>query len=65
MGIGQPDDSQQIDPSEQPALNTSRLVLKQLDQTDVVLHIGDISYARGYAGVVSGPAPGRVIPKST
>ena len=60
MGVGQPDDSQQIDPSQQPALNTSRLVLKQLDQTDMVLHIGDISYARGYAGVVSGPALRRV-----
>ena len=53
MGVGQPDDSRQIDPSQQPALNTTRLVLQQLDQTDLVLHIGDISYARGYAGIVS------------
>ena len=53
MGVGQPDDSRQIDASQQPALNTTRLVLQQLNQTDLVLHIGDISYARGYAGIVS------------
>jgi len=54
MGNGQEDDSQQIiNPSQQPALNTTRLVLNQIDQTDLVLHIGDISYARGFASVVS------------
>jgi len=52
MGNGQEDDSQQIiNPSQQPALNTTRLVLNQIDQTDLVLHIGDISYARGFASV--------------
>ena len=53
MGNGQPDDSRQVGhPGQQPALNTTRLVLNQIDQTDLVLHIGDISYARGYASVV-------------
>ena len=53
MGTGQLDGSQQALDNEQPALNTSHLVFKQLDQTDLVLHIGDISYANGYASVVS------------
>ena len=52
MGNGQPDDSRQVITGEQPALNTTKLVVNQLNQTDLVLHIGDISYARGYASVV-------------
>ena len=53
MGNGQPDDSIQVEhPGQQPALNTTRLVLNQINETDLVLHIGDISYARGYASVV-------------
>ena len=52
MGNGQPDDSRQVVTGQQPALNTTKLVVNQLNQTDVVLHIGDISYARGYASVV-------------
>lgn len=53
MGNGQPDDSRQVVTGQQPALNTTKLVLGQLNRTDLVLHIGDISYARGYASVVS------------
>jgi len=52
MGSGQVDQSLQVIHAQQPALNTTRLVLNQIDQTDLVLHIGDISYARGYASVV-------------
>ena len=52
MGSGQVDQSLQVIRAQQPALNTTRLVLNQIDQTDLVLHIGDISYARGYASVV-------------
>ena len=52
MGQGQPDDSTQPIVGQLPSLNTTRLIQKELDRTDVVLHIGDISYARGYAGVV-------------
>ena len=55
MGNGQPDDSIQVDAGQQPALNTTRLVLNQINETDLVLHIGDISYARGFAGVVRSP----------
>eukprot|EP00731_Ephydatia_muelleri_P019789 Em0012g614a len=53
MGNGQVDDSLQIMTAQQPALNTTNLIYSQIDQTDLVLHIGDISYARGYASVVS------------
>ena len=34
-------------------MNTSRLIMQEVSKTDLILHIGDISYARGYAGVVS------------
>eukprot|EP00731_Ephydatia_muelleri_P019794 Em0012g619a len=51
MGNGQVDDSLQIMTAQQPALNTTNLIYSQIDQTDLVLHIGDISYARGYASV--------------
>ena len=53
MGTGQYDDSIQAKVQQQPALNTTRLVIGQLNQTDFVLHVGDISYAEGYASVVS------------
>jgi len=34
---------------ENPSLNTTRNVLAQIDEIDLVLHIGDISYAVGYS----------------
>ena len=52
MGNGQVDDSQQVTKEQQPALNTTRLLNQYLDKTDLVLHIGDTSYANGYASVV-------------
>ena len=56
MGNGQPDDSQQAtSKQQQPALNTTQLLNKYLSDTDLVLHIGDISYANGYSSVVSCP----------
>lgn len=53
MGMGQADGSLQPIHEEYPSLNTSRLVMEEVNNTDFILHIGDISYARGYAGVVS------------
>ena len=53
MGTAEMDDSRQIVAPEQPAINTTRLLNKYLAETDVVLHIGDISYAEGYAATVS------------
>ena len=57
MGSGQVDDSvQSTDGQQQPSLNTTRLLDKYLPETDLVLHIGDISYANGYSSVVSSRA---------
>ena len=53
MGEAQPDDTVQPIPAQPPSLNTTSRVQKELNDIDIVLHIGDISYARGYAGVVS------------
>ena len=53
MGGTQPDDALQSIIAQLPPLKTKRHVQKELNDTDIVLHIGDISYARGYAGVVS------------
>ena len=54
MGNGQIDDSQQATKKQQqPALNTTRLLNQYINKTDLVLHIGDISYANGYGSVVS------------
>ena len=53
MGVAELDDSRQIVGPEQPAINTTRLLNDYRDETDVVLHIGDIAYAVGYAATVS------------
>ena len=50
MGNGQQDDSQQVVTGQQPSLNTTRNIEGEAS-VDVVMHIGDISYARGYASV--------------
>ena len=55
MGTAELDDSRQNISPEQPAINTTRLLNKYRNETDVVLHIGDISYAEGYAATVSPP----------
>ena len=36
-----------------PYLQRTHLIESGMAMIDLVLHIGDISYARGYAGVVS------------
>ena len=38
--------------AEPPAINNTNLIAKEVNERDLVLHIGDISYAIGYAGVV-------------
>lgn len=52
MGQAQVDDTQQPIKAQPPAINNTILIEKELSERDFVLHIGDISYARGYAGVV-------------
>ena len=51
MGCGELDDSMMMY-TERPSLNTTNHILKQLDDIDIVMHIGDISYAKGYSSVV-------------
>ena len=53
MGTAERDDTREIVSPEQPAINTTRLLNTYLNETDVVLHIGDIAYALGYAATVS------------
>ena len=52
MGEAQSDGSLQPIRSQVPSLKTTRLIESDMPMIDLVLHIGDISYARGYAGVV-------------
>ena len=54
MGQGLRDDSRQTVTAQQPSLNTTRLIEGDMDDASVILHIGDVSYARGYAAVVGG-----------
>ena len=54
MGQAQVDDTLQplYVHAEPPAINNTKLIAKEVKERDLVLHIGDISYAVGYAGVV-------------
>ena len=54
MGEAQVDDTLQplYIHAEPPAINNTNLIAKEVNERDLVLHIGDISYAIGYAGVV-------------
>ena len=54
MGNGHEDGTWQVIRQQPGALNTSRMLKGLVPETDLVFHIGDISYARGYANVVSG-----------
>lgn len=53
MGNGHVDGTWQVIREQPGAVNTSRMLKGLVGQTDLVFHIGDISYARGYANVVS------------
>ncbi len=52
MGKGEEDHSLEHWPWEDPSLNTTKHVIEQIDEIDLVLHIGDISYAVGYSSEV-------------
>ena len=53
MGCGEEDGSFFLVEDIQPdSFNTTKMIEKQLDKIDFVLHIGDISYARGFSAVV-------------
>ena len=54
MGCGEEDGSFFLVEDIQPdSFNTTRMIEEQIDNIDFVLHIGDISYARGFSAVVS------------
>ena len=53
MGCGEVDDSLFLIEDIQPnSLTTTNILQKQLENISFVLHIGDISYARGFSAVV-------------
>ena len=49
MGYEPLDDSYTFHTRELAALNVTRLLKKKLPDLDVIMHFGDVSYARGYA----------------
>ena len=51
--MGQADGSMQPITEQYSSLNTTKQILKDIRPGNFILHIGDISYARGYEGVVS------------
>ncbi len=54
MGCGQIDDTLFLVEDIQPhSFDTTDIIQTMLDDIDFVLHIGDISYARGFSAVVS------------
>ena len=53
MGHGAFDDTRQVLNHEHPSISTTRNLIKEMDTHDLILDVGDISYAVGYAPVVS------------
>jgi hypothetical protein len=53
LGHGQMDDTKEVINAEPPSLNTTRNMAAIADDYDFVMHIGDISYAEGFASTVS------------
>jgi len=52
MGHGELDDTKQVLKLEPPALDTTRNLIREMDQHDFVFHVGDLSYADGYEAIV-------------
>ncbi|KAJ7521995.1 hypothetical protein O6H91_19G078000 [Diphasiastrum complanatum] len=48
MGKGEQDGSNEYNDYQHGALNTTNRLIEDLDNIDLVLHIGDITYANGY-----------------
>ena len=53
MGHGEFDDTRQVLKHEQPSLNTTKNLIKEMDTHDLIIDVGDISYADGYEPIVS------------
>ena len=54
MGVAESDDSYLVETCKY-SLNTTSRIKAQLSSLDIVLQIGDISYALGYSSMVSMP----------
>ena len=52
-GHGEYDDSRQVLKLEQPSLNTTKHLIREISSSDLVIHVGDLSYADGYEAGVS------------
>ena len=52
MGHGAFDDTIQVLKLEQPAIETTNNLIRVMDSHDLLLHIGDLSYANGYEPIV-------------
>ncbi len=52
LGHGEIDDTKQVLRDEEPSLNTTRRLVEEMEYQDLVLHIGDICYAEGFAATV-------------
>ena len=52
LGHGEFDDSRQVLKLEQPSINTTRHLINEMSRHDLVLHVGDLSYADGYEPIV-------------
>ncbi len=53
MGHGEKDDTRQVRKLEQPSLNTTKNLVREMGGHDLILDVGDISYADGYEPIVS------------
>lgn len=53
LGHGELDQSLQIKKLEQASLNTTKAVFSEINDTQLLIHIGDLSYAVGFAAQVS------------
>ena len=52
LGHGVPDNTFQVEKLEQASLNTTKNVYSEINETDLIVHIGDLSYAVGYSAQV-------------
>ncbi|XP_064405797.1 uncharacterized protein LOC135350876 [Halichondria panicea] len=48
MGHGEKDDTRQVRKLEQPSLDTTRNLISEMGAHDLIIDVGDISYADGY-----------------
>ncbi len=53
MGHGEKDDTRQVRKLEQPSLDTTRNLISEMGAHDLIIDVGDISYADGYEPIVS------------